>query len=53
MVIERFCDNYVVPSYRRVRDEGRMVPDGLDHVDIWAEPDFGRCFQLMLWVRPD
>jgi len=47
MVIERFKDNDMVPTYRRVRDAGRMLPDGLTYIDSWVEPNFGRCFQLM------
>ena len=47
MVIERFRDNDMVPVYRRVRDEGRGLPDGLKYVDSWVEPNFSRCFQLM------
>lgn len=47
MIIERFSDNDMVPIYRRVRDEGRMIPEGLEYVDSWVEPNFGRCFQLM------
>jgi uncharacterized protein DUF3303 len=47
MVIEHFRDNDMVPIYRRVRDEGRALPDGLKYVDSWVEPNFSRCFQLM------
>ena len=47
MVIERFRDNDMVPVYRRVRDAGRSLPEGLEYVDSWVEPSFGRCFQLM------
>jgi hypothetical protein len=47
MLIERFKDNDVLPIYRRLRDEGRMLPDGLTYVDSWIEPNFSRCFQLM------
>lgn len=47
MVIERFRDNDMVPIYRRVRDAGRMLPDGLKYIDSWVEPNFSRCFQLM------
>ncbi len=47
MVIERFKDNDMLPAYRRVRDGGRVLPDGLKYVDSWIEPSFGRCFQLM------
>jgi hypothetical protein len=47
MLIERFKDNDMVPIYRRLRDEGRMLPEGLTYVDSWIEPNFSRCFQLM------
>src|SRR3954469_24387433 len=47
MVIERFRDDDMVPTYRRVRDGGRQLPDGLRYVDSWVEPSFARCFQLM------
>lgn len=47
MIIERFRDNDMVPIYQRVRDAGRMLPDGLEYLDSWVEPNFARCFQLM------
>ena len=47
MVIERFRDNDMVPIYRRVRDEGRALPEGLKYIGSWVEPNFSRCFQLM------
>jgi hypothetical protein len=47
MVIERFRNRDPKPIYRRLRDEGRHMPDGLKYVDSWIEPSFGRCFQLM------
>ena len=47
MVIERFRDNDMVPIYKRVRDEGRSLPQGLKYIDSWIEPNFSRCFQLM------
>ena len=47
MVIERFKDRDPLPIYRRLRDSGRMLPEGLTYLDSWVEPSFGRCFQLM------
>ena len=47
MIIERFKDNDMLPIYQRVRDEGRMFPEGLKYIDSWVEPNFSRCFQLM------
>lgn len=45
MVIERFKD--VKAVYRRVREKGRMLPEGLKYVGSWVEADYTRCFQLM------
>ena len=45
MVIEHFHDPDGV--YRRFREKGRMLPDGLEYVNSWVEPDRKRCFQLM------
>jgi len=47
MIIERFRDNDILPVYKRLRDEGRSLPEGLKYVDSWVEPNFARCFQLM------
>jgi hypothetical protein len=46
MIIESFGrDPKAV--YRRFREKGRQMPQGLDYVDSWITADFGRCFQLM------
>jgi hypothetical protein len=47
MVIERFRDRDAKAVYRRFRDQGRMMPDGLSYVGSWIEANFDRCFQLM------
>ena len=47
MVIETFQDQNMIPVYRKVRESGRMIPDGLKYVDSWVESNFSRCFQLM------
>ena len=47
MVIERFRDDDMIPVYRKLRDGGRMLPEGLRYIDSWVEPNFSRCFQLM------
>jgi hypothetical protein len=47
MVIERFRDNDMVPIYQRVQEGGRSLPEGLEYLDSWIEPNFSRCFQLM------
>ena len=47
MIIERFKDSDMLPIYKRVRDSGRGLPEGLKYIDSWIEPDFSRCFQIM------
>ena len=47
MVIERFQPGSVPAIYRRLRDEGRSLPEGLTYVGSWIEANLGRCFQLM------
>jgi hypothetical protein len=48
MVIERFGGRERAAAvYRRFRERGRMMPEGLKYVGSWVEPEFGRCFQLM------
>ena len=47
MVVERFSPGSIPGIYRRLRDEGRTLPEGLSYVDSWIEVGLGRCFQLM------
>jgi Domain of unknown function (DUF3303) len=47
MVIERFRNRDARAVYRRFRDHGRMMPDGLRYVGSWIEVNFDRCFQVM------
>ena len=47
MVIERFRNRDAEAVYRRFRERGRMLPEGLRYVESWTEDNFERCFQLM------
>jgi len=47
MIIERFRNRDPLPIYRRLRDKGRQMPDGLRYVSSWIEMNFERCFQVM------
>ena len=47
MIVERFKDRNPAPIYKRLRESGRSMPDGLRYIDSWIEPNFDRCFQLM------
>ena len=46
MVIETYGDDPKA-IYRRLRERGRLMPDGLEYVDSWIAADFTRCFLLM------
>jgi hypothetical protein len=52
MVIESFREGAGPDIYKRFRESGRMMPDGLNYVASWIEPDFTRCFQVMDWEDP-
>ena len=47
MVIETFRNQDGKAIYRRLRDRGRQMPDGLSFVSSWVQADMARCFQLM------
>jgi hypothetical protein len=47
IVIEHFKNHDAAPVYRRFREQGRMMPEGLKYIESWTETDFARCFQLM------
>jgi hypothetical protein len=47
MVIERFKNRDAKAVYTRFRENGRMMPDGLNYVGSWIESNFDRCFQVM------
>jgi len=45
MVVERFKDAPEI--YRRLREKGRMMPEGLEYVSSWIDHDCKICWQLM------
>ena len=45
MVVEQFKDAPGI--YRRLREKGRMMPDGLEYVSSWIDVDLKTCWQLM------
>ncbi len=47
MVVELFKNKNAVPIYRRFRDKGRMMPEGLTYVSSWIDDRLERCYQLM------
>jgi hypothetical protein len=54
MVIEHFRPGQAPAIYRRFRDRGRMMPEGVKYVSSWIDLDFQRCFQVMeAWHEDD
>jgi hypothetical protein len=45
MVVERFKDAPAI--YQRLREKGRMMPEGLEYVSSWIDADLKICWQLM------
>jgi Protein of unknown function (DUF3303) len=45
MVVEHFKDATTI--YRRFRDQGRLMPEGLRYVSSWIDESFERCYQVM------
>jgi hypothetical protein len=52
MVIERFRNGDAAAVYRRFREQGRMMPEGLEYVESWVDSSFNQCFQLMSCDNP-
>ena len=47
MIVEHFNNQDPVPVYSRFREQGRMLPQGLQYVSSWVDEKLDRCFQLM------
>ena len=47
MVVEHFREGAAPAIYRRVREQGRRLPDGLEYVSSWVDLEFQTCYQLM------
>jgi len=45
MVVEHFKDAPAI--YQRLREKGRMMPEGLEYVSSWIYVDLKTCWQLM------
>ena len=47
LVIERFKPGAATEIYRRAKEQGRLLPDGLEYVGSWVDMDFTTCYQFM------
>lgn len=60
MVLERFRNGDARPVYERLRERGRLAPEGLEYIVSWVDSELQRCFQVMetddpalleLWIQ--
>lgn len=47
MIIERFHAGKGEDIYKRFEEKGRMLPEGLNYINSWADSGVRICFQLM------
>ena len=47
MVIEKYKTPGAIEIYRRAKNQGRMMPDGLEYVSSWVDFNFSKCYQLL------
>ena len=47
MVVKKFKNQDGKAVYRKLRDGGRALPDGLKFISSYVSADLSRCFQLM------
>lgn len=52
MVLERFRNGDARPVYERVRERGRLAPEGLEYIVSWVDSELQRCFQVMETADP-
>lgn len=44
MIIEKYKDKEAV--YKRFREKGRMMPEGVSYVNSWVSEDGNTCYQI-------
>ena len=47
MVVERFKEGAAPRIYERLREKGRMMPEGLNYVSSWIDHNLKTCWQVM------
>src|SRR5579864_597351 len=52
LVVEHFKNKDSTSVYRRLRDKGRMAPEGLLYVSSWVDSRLEICYQLMETAEP-
>lgn len=46
MVIEKYKDKDKEAVYKRFREKGRMMPEGVSYVNSWVSEDGNTCYQI-------
>lgn len=47
MIIETYRNADPIPVYRRFREQGRLMPTGVEYRGSWITEDLGCCYQVM------
>ena len=47
MIVEHFRGGDPRPVYERLRERGRLAPEGLEYRGSWVTTDLARCYQIM------
>jgi len=52
MIVERFRNGDALSVYRRFRERGRLMPEGLVYVSSWVDEKLSTCYQVMETADP-
>jgi len=52
MIIERFRNRDARSVYRRFKERGRLMPEGLVYVSSWVDEKLSTCYQVMETADP-
>jgi hypothetical protein len=47
MIVERFKNGDPIPVYQRLRERGRLAPEGLHYVSSWVDSTLATCYQVI------
>lgn len=47
MVVETFTPGRLADIYKRLAEQGRILPEGVVYVASWITDDLSRCYQVM------
>ncbi len=47
MIIETFHPGKVKNLYQRFEEKGRLMPEGVNYINSWINPEISICYQVM------